>query len=447
MAKLFEWIKSAPRRLLDPDRQQRLDSAAADLERRLAEQRSQFDLTHIASILSIYDDDLPEVLRLTYERFVSRAWKDEALTSKERDALRWVAKQLTLDDKTARGVECRVVKAVIERWFAEAIADRKLDPSELLRLDKIAASLGTDPKALVRAFLADECEGVLRNMFASLVNDGRLAEEEWMRLLAAAEALGFDDREVATLVAPQAERLIEHTLADAKSDGRMNASERETINWLLGHLQIRPEAKAYVLSEIHRLEMLTAVAEGNLPVISGSQLALRAGEIAHFQSPAVYRRVRNLRNGPVVDDHRGQFLVTDYRCLFSSPTHSHEINLRRIIELFPIQKGFELRSSGKGGGTYLIFNDSELALGILQAAVNKANQTLVCKPDLNLNRHIPRDVRQRVWQRYGGKCVECGADQYLEFDHIVPVAKGGSNSDNNVQLLCRGCNSTKSAHI
>jgi 5-methylcytosine-specific restriction endonuclease McrA len=52
-----------------------------------------------------------------------------------------------------------------------------------------------------------------------------------------------------------------------------------------------------------------------------------------------------------------------------------------------------------------------------------------------------------VWQRYGGRCAECKADTYLEFDHIIPVAKGGGNSDTNVQLLCRKCNLTKSDNI
>ena len=53
--------------------------------------------------------------------------------------------------------------------------------------------------------------------------------------------------------------------------------------------------------------------------------------------------------------------------------------------------------------------------------------------------HISREVRQRIWQRYAGRCAECGAHECLEFDHIVPIEKGGSNSDANVQLLCRTC--------
>jgi 5-methylcytosine-specific restriction endonuclease McrA len=75
------------------------------------------------------------------------------------------------------------------------------------------------------------------------------------------------------------------------------------------------------------------------------------------------------------------------------------------------------------------------------------NQTLINQDESRRSQHISRDVRQRVWQRYSGQCAECNATSYLEFDHIIPVAKGGSNEDANVQLLCRGCNSKKSDMI
>ena len=56
---------------------------------------------------------------------------------------------------------------------------------------------------------------------------------------------------------------------------------------------------------------------------------------------------------------------------------------------------------------------------------------------------IPTRVRHAVWQRDGGKCTECGARENLEFDHIIPVADGGSNTERNLTLLCEGCNRRK----
>ncbi len=60
---------------------------------------------------------------------------------------------------------------------------------------------------------------------------------------------------------------------------------------------------------------------------------------------------------------------------------------------------------------------------------------------------IPREVKDRVWQRDGAKCVECGSQERLEFDHIIPLALGGSNTERNIQLLCETCNRSKGAQL
>lgn len=60
---------------------------------------------------------------------------------------------------------------------------------------------------------------------------------------------------------------------------------------------------------------------------------------------------------------------------------------------------------------------------------------------------IPQRVKDIVWNRDGAKCVECGSKENLEYDHIIPYSKGGSDTDRNLQLLCERCNRTKSNKI
>jgi len=40
-----------------------------------------------------------------------------------------------------------------------------------------------------------------------------------------------------------------------------------------------------------------------------------------------------------------------------------------------------------------------------------------------------------------------GSNERLEFDHIIPVSKGGSNTARNIELRCEACNRRKGAAI
>jgi 5-methylcytosine-specific restriction endonuclease McrA len=53
-----------------------------------------------------------------------------------------------------------------------------------------------------------------------------------------------------------------------------------------------------------------------------------------------------------------------------------------------------------------------------------------------------RKIRQRILQRDGYTCQQCGADG-THVDHIVPRAMGGGDDDFNLQCLCSSCNLRK----
>lgn len=60
---------------------------------------------------------------------------------------------------------------------------------------------------------------------------------------------------------------------------------------------------------------------------------------------------------------------------------------------------------------------------------------------------IPERVRKEVWNRSEGKCVDCGSRERLEYDHIIPLSRGGSNTARNLELRCQTCNRKKAAKI
>jgi 5-methylcytosine-specific restriction endonuclease McrA len=60
---------------------------------------------------------------------------------------------------------------------------------------------------------------------------------------------------------------------------------------------------------------------------------------------------------------------------------------------------------------------------------------------------IPRAVRLTVFERDGGRCVECGSAFEIQYDHVIPLALGGANTAENLQILCAPCNQAKGAAL
>lgn len=59
---------------------------------------------------------------------------------------------------------------------------------------------------------------------------------------------------------------------------------------------------------------------------------------------------------------------------------------------------------------------------------------------------IPSSIRNEVAAREGERCSYCGAtDRPLEYDHIFPVSRGGTNDASNLTLACDSCNRSKGA--
>ena len=66
------------------------------------------------------------------------------------------------------------------------------------------------------------------------------------------------------------------------------------------------------------------------------------------------------------------------------------------------------------------------------------------------SRYIPRAMMLQVVRRDDHVCQICfkyARDDEIEFDHVIPVARGGETSVGNLRLLCRRCNNRKSDKV
>jgi hypothetical protein len=68
------------------------------------------------------------------------------------------------------------------------------------------------------------------------------------------------------------------------------------------------------------------------------------------------------------------------------------------------------------------------------------------KEGRRVGRRIPHEVMLKVVRRDGQICQVCHApvqDDQVEFDHIIPLSKGGPVTAENLRLTCRPCNRKK----
>lgn len=68
------------------------------------------------------------------------------------------------------------------------------------------------------------------------------------------------------------------------------------------------------------------------------------------------------------------------------------------------------------------------------------------KPQKLKRSHIPNEIQRAVWCKAHSQCEQCQSTYALEIDHILPKAKGGEDTLENLRLLCRPCNQRAAIH-
>lgn len=111
----------------------------------------------------------------------------------------------------------------------------------------------------------------------------------------------------------------------------------------------------------------------------------------------------------------------------------HVENLVRAIDLAPQVWNW---GDGNGGCVLLELERALNEVGLSRFPPKTEKKTPKAPP-------IPWATRYRIMERDGFQCVVCGAQTKLTMDHIVPQSAGGGNEDDNLQTLCRPCNTSK----
>ena len=78
---------------------------------------------------------------------------------------------------------------------------------------------------------------------------------------------------------------------------------------------------------------------------------------------------------------------------------------------------------------------------------DRLNEATYISKGIRKRKTIGLSLRYNVLKRDGFQCVLCGAsgkEAKIEIDHIIPISKGGTHIENNLQTLCFSCNRGKS---
>jgi len=278
-----------------------------------------------------------------------------------------------------------------------------------------------------------------RAIFTEAVKDGVLTDREIQYMKMYAQKKSLDWPEAVKSVRAEAIKHMNEYISFAKNDGVIDDTEYDYIKKLLGLLEFHPNYIESVRREIDHIKALEIIARGELPVVERPAIALKSPETCHYQSPNTVFVTADGGDKYLL----GTFLITGDRLIFASENKSFHIGIGRIKEINCYSEYLKVTAAVQRASGYYKVKDPEVASEILLFLLKGVNAPVVENSDITQSRNIPPEVKINVWNRDEGRCVYCGTEEYLEFDHVTPISKGGTNTEENIQLLCRRCHAKK----
>jgi hypothetical protein len=224
------------------------------------------------------------------------------------------------------------------------------------------------------------------------------------------------------------------------------------------------EMSSPLLKRLRYLRSISEIQRGNVPRIQ-TTLHLDSDEFAHFDM-----RVKYYKPNKVIKEIPGRLIGTNKKCYFVSDSGAdnatidwnnvgqvHE-KIEHLIHKIKVGSQTAIRqeqvavlhlsvTKGSGGGGYAV-EDRYYTKILIDTLVRLWKRQLVIYAETKTAGSIPEHVKSGVFRRDGGRCVQCGYEgPYIEYDHKYPRSKGGQNTVENIQLLCRMCNLKKGSRV
>ncbi len=293
------------------------------------------------------------------------------------------------------------------------------------------------------------CDSEVRNIltrfrqgFIQFAQDDFLSDQklQWLHNNVTKERVQW--KEALHFIRGDALHHLERALALAGADGIISDDETQYIYKIQHQLEIPADQSNSLLGRLQHLRYISNIRQGNLPLVQPS-IHLEFDEKCHLEIAAVYQKV----NAKSIKSVPGRLIGTNKKLHFLSQSGGWKILWNNIMRVERDSHTIYLELSTRTGNGYYAVSDSLLTEVTIDVLMRMTRRQIVTPQNDSTTRHIPHDVKITVWQRDGGKCVQCNADSYLEYDHIIPFSRGGANTIGNVQLLCRRCNLEKRDRI
>jgi hypothetical protein len=413
----------------------------------LAREPDDFLSKHLSS--DDYSRESLNQARLAIYRSVYYSFtRDLCLDENEQRKIVQVVRLLDLGDDEVTKSNYQVGLSVYKKRFREVTERGELPPEEQASLDRIQKFFGLHRQDINQA-IADQALAYYSFALADALKDNVVSEEELERLALIVRQFVLSQDRRGKVSVPQKREILRTSLANIKATGAVTDEDRAYIRALVDHLNAAELLKP-CLMDLDLYEKIFSIRKGQLPECDAGTLLLESGEHLHFKAPILFESV----SGGSTKTQKGTLYVGTAKIRFVGLKRSYEIRYKNILEISLKQlktpKIFISVSSGTGGGSYRLAKtkDPGTLIELQEIIIFLRRKALrLLEPRAKTTTHIDPHVRSEVWYRDNGQCVLCGSTHYLEFDHIIPRSKGGANSIDNLQILCRGCNAAKSNHV